>query len=117
MMPYQSYQIYQAEQPEERRRDPARQQEQLGHMAKNVSWLWQHAIRRITLFRGRDPQPAAPPCSTRRGKTSAGESRRRAGEIRHLRPAAEPRQAQRPVHTGGRLSRNAAGPSCASALW
>jgi acyl-CoA synthetase (AMP-forming)/AMP-acid ligase II len=25
--------------------------------------------------------------------------------------------AQRPVHTGGRLSRNAAGPSCASALW
>ena len=24
---------------------------------------------------------------------------------------------QRPVQTGGRLSRNAAGPSCASALW
>jgi len=27
-------------------------------MAENVSRLWQHAIRRITLFRGQDRQPA-----------------------------------------------------------
>jgi hypothetical protein len=30
-------------------------------MAENVSWLWQHAIRPITLLRGEDRQPA---CST-----------------------------------------------------
>ena len=27
-------------------------------MAENVSWLWQHAIRPITLLRGQDRQPA-----------------------------------------------------------
>ena len=56
MMPYQSYQIYQAERPKSAA-EIRRADEQLGHMAKNVSWLWQHAIRRITLFRGRDRQP------------------------------------------------------------
>ena len=57
MMPYQSYQLFQAERPktaaEIRRAD-----EQLGHMAKNVSWLWQHAIRPIAPLRGHDRQPA-----------------------------------------------------------
>ena len=57
MMPYQTYQVFQAERPksvaEIRRAD-----EQLGHMAENVSWLWQHAIRPIALLRGHDPQPA-----------------------------------------------------------
>ena len=46
MMPYQTYQVFQAERPkttaEIRRAD-----EQLGHMAENVSWLWRHAIRPI----------------------------------------------------------------------
>jgi hypothetical protein len=50
MMPYQSYQVFQAERPktaaEIRRAD-----EQLGHMAENVSWLWQRATRPIALFR------------------------------------------------------------------
>ena len=57
MMPYQSYQSYQAERPktaaEIRRAD-----EQLGHMAENVSWLWQRATRPIALFRGQDRRPA-----------------------------------------------------------
>ena len=57
MMPYQSYQIYQAERPKSAA-EMRRSDEQLGHMAENVSWLWQHAIRRITLFRGQDQQPA-----------------------------------------------------------
>jgi len=60
MMPYQSYQGYQAGRPktvaEIRRAD-----EQLGHMAKNISWLWQHVTRPIALLRGQDPSPA---CST-----------------------------------------------------
>ena len=51
MMPYQSYQVYQAERPktvaEIRRAD-----EQLGHMAEGVSWLWQQATRPMALFRG-----------------------------------------------------------------
>jgi hypothetical protein len=51
MMPYQSYQVYQAERPksvaELRRAD-----EQLGHIAENVSWLWHQATRPITLLRG-----------------------------------------------------------------
>jgi hypothetical protein len=76
MMPYQTYQVYQAERPktaaEIRRAD-----EQLGHMAENMSWLWRRATRPVARFRW---------------------------------------QVQRPVHTGARLSRNAAGPSCASAL-
>jgi primase-polymerase (primpol)-like protein len=58
MMPYQSYQIYQAERPKSAA-EIRRADEQLGHMAENVSWLWQHAIRRITLFRGQDRQPAS----------------------------------------------------------
>jgi hypothetical protein len=57
MMPFQSYQLFQAERPkaaaEIRRAD-----EQLGHMAENVAWLWQHAIRPIALLRGQDRQPA-----------------------------------------------------------
>lgn len=52
MMPYQSYQFFQAERPktttEIRRAD-----DQLGHMAEHVSRLWQHATRPIALFRGR----------------------------------------------------------------
>jgi hypothetical protein len=76
MMPYQAYQVYQAERTktaaEIRRAD-----EQLGHMAENMSWLWRRATRPVARFRW---------------------------------------QVQRPVHTGARLSRNAAGPSCASAL-
>ena len=57
MMPYLSYQIYQAERPKSAA-EIRRADEQLGHMAENVSWLWQHAIRRITLFRGQGRQPA-----------------------------------------------------------
>ncbi len=57
MMPYQSYQIYQAERPKSAA-EIRRNDEQLGHMAESVSWLWQHAIRPIALFRGHDRQPA-----------------------------------------------------------
>ena len=57
MMPYQSYQVYQAERPktlgEIRRAD-----DQLGHLAANMSRLWQHATRPIALLRGQDRQPA-----------------------------------------------------------
>jgi hypothetical protein len=57
MIPYQPYQVYQAERPktaaEIRRAD-----EQLGHMAENVSWLWQHAIRPFALLRGYGRPPA-----------------------------------------------------------
>ena len=73
MMPYQSYQLYQAERvktaAEIRHAD-----EQLGQMAQSLSCLWCGATRRVA-------------------------------------------RRQRPVQTGGRLSRNAAGPSCASELW
>ena len=58
MMPYQSYQSYQAERPktaaEIRRAD-----EQLGRMAENVSWLWQRATRPITLLRRQDRRLAS----------------------------------------------------------
>ena len=60
MMPYQSYQIYEIERPKSAA-EIRRADEQLGHMAENVSWLWQHAIRPIVLLRGQDRQPA---CST-----------------------------------------------------
>jgi hypothetical protein len=57
MMPYQSYQDYQAGRPktaaEIRRAD-----EQLGHMAENILWLWQRATRPIALFRGQDREPS-----------------------------------------------------------
>ena len=57
MMPYQSYQVYQAGRPrtaaEIRRADV-----QLGHMAENISWLWQRATRPIALLRGQDRRPA-----------------------------------------------------------
>jgi hypothetical protein len=57
MMPYQFYQSYQAERPktaaEIRRAD-----EQLGHLAENVSWLWQRATRPITLLRRQDRRAA-----------------------------------------------------------
>ena len=50
MMPYQSYLIYQVERTktgaEIRRAD-----EQLGHMAETVSWLWCRATRPIAVFR------------------------------------------------------------------
>jgi len=57
MMPYQSYQIYQAERPKSAA-EMRRSDEQLGRMAENVSWLWQHAIRPIAMLRGHDRQPA-----------------------------------------------------------
>ena len=51
MMPYQSYQLYQAERPktaaEIRRAD-----DQLGRMAESVSRLWLQATRPVTLLRG-----------------------------------------------------------------
>jgi len=57
MMPYQSYQLHQAERAktaaEIRRAD-----DQLGHMAENVSWVWQHATRPFALLRGQDRSPA-----------------------------------------------------------
>ena len=57
MMPYQTYQVYQAERTktaaEIRRAD-----EQLGHMAENLSWLWQHATRPMALLRGPGRRPA-----------------------------------------------------------
>ena len=67
MMPYQSYQVYQAERPktaaEIRRAD-----EQLGHMAESVSRLWQQATRPMALLRGpyrrecRHPAPVPSCC-------------------------------------------------------
>ena len=73
MMPYQSYQLYQAGRvktaAEIRCAD-----EQLGQLAQSLSYLWYGVTRRVA-------------------------------------------RRQRPVQTGGRLSRNAAGPSCASELW
>jgi len=72
MMPYQSYQLYQAERvktaAEIRHAD-----EQLGQLVQSLSYLWSGVRRRAA-------------------------------------------RRQRPVQTGGRLSRNAAGPSCASEL-
>ena len=57
MMPYQSYQSYQAERPksvaEIRRAD-----EQLGRMAQNVSQLWCRATRPVALLRGMNQRPA-----------------------------------------------------------
>ena len=53
MMPYQSYQLYQAERPKSAA-EIQRADEQLGHMAANVSWLWQHATRPIALLLGKD---------------------------------------------------------------
>ena len=51
MMPYQSYQDYEARRPktaaEIRRAD-----EQLGRMAENISWLWQHVSWPLALLRG-----------------------------------------------------------------
>ncbi|HMH35588.1 MAG TPA: hypothetical protein VK584_01520 [Streptosporangiaceae bacterium] len=57
MMPYQSYQIYQAERPKSAA-EIRRADDQLGHMAANVSRLWQHATRPIALLRGQDRHPA-----------------------------------------------------------
>ena len=57
MMPYQSDQAYQAVRTktaaEIRHAD-----EQLGHMAENLSWLWQHATRPVALLRGPSRHPA-----------------------------------------------------------
>ena len=60
MMPYQSYQVYQAERPKTVA-DIRRADVQLGQMAENISWLWQHATRPIALLRGQGRRPA---CST-----------------------------------------------------
>ena len=57
MMPYQSYQVYQAERTKTAA-EIRRAVEQLGHMAENISWLWQHAIRPIALLRRQDRRPA-----------------------------------------------------------
>jgi hypothetical protein len=57
MMPYQSYQLFQAERPQSAA-EIRRADEQLGRIAGNVSWLWQHVIRPIALLRGQDRQPA-----------------------------------------------------------
>jgi hypothetical protein len=58
MMPYQAYQIYQAERTktaaEIRRTD-----EQLGHMAANMSWLWRRATRPAARFRSPSPSPGS----------------------------------------------------------
>ena len=55
MMPYQSYQLYQAERPktaaEIRRAD-----DHLGHMAENVSRLWLQATRPVARLRGQARQ-------------------------------------------------------------
>ena len=51
MMPYQSYQVYQAERPKSAA-ELRRADEQLGHIAESVSWLWHQATRPITLLRG-----------------------------------------------------------------
>jgi hypothetical protein len=57
MMPYHSYQIYQAERTktavEIRRAD-----EQLGHMAQSVSRLWCRATRPVAVLRGMNQRPA-----------------------------------------------------------
>ena len=57
MMPYQSYLIYQAERPktsaEIRRAD-----EQLGHLAETMSWLWGRATRPMDLLRATSQRPA-----------------------------------------------------------
>ena len=57
MMPYQSYQLYQAERPSTAA-GIQRADVQLGHMAENISWLWQHATRPIALLRGQARRPA-----------------------------------------------------------
>jgi hypothetical protein len=57
MMQYQTYQVFQAERTktaaEIRRAD-----DQLGHMAQNLSRMWQHATRPIALLRGQDERPS-----------------------------------------------------------
>lgn len=59
MMQYQSYAIYQAERPktvaEIRRAD-----EQLGHMAESVSWLWRRATAPIARLRDPYRRPECP---------------------------------------------------------
>jgi hypothetical protein len=59
MMPYQSYQIYQAERPKTAA-DIRRADVQLGRMAENISWLWQRAARPIALLRGQNRRPVRP---------------------------------------------------------
>ena len=58
MIPYQSYQVYQAERTktaaEIRLAD-----EQLGHMAANMSWLWRRATRPVARFRSPSPSPSS----------------------------------------------------------
>jgi hypothetical protein len=52
MMPYQPYHVFQAERPKSRA-GIRRADEQLGHMAENVSWLWPHATRPLARLRSR----------------------------------------------------------------
>src|ERR1700724_3234404 len=94
---------------EDRRRDPARRRAARPHGRERVTAV---AARHPAHHPAPGPGPAAgllPPARRDAVRRFSGE-RRPSG-----RWAAPP--AQRPVHTGGRLSRNAAGPSCASALW
>jgi hypothetical protein len=44
MMPYQAYQVYQAERTQTAA-EIRRADEQLGHMVENMSWLWRRATR------------------------------------------------------------------------
>ena len=85
MMPYQSYQIYQAERPKSAA-EIRRADEQLGHMAENVSRLWQHAIRRITLFRGQGSSGPLRPARRDAVRRPPGRARESRGdpEIRYL---------------------------------
>jgi len=50
MMPYQAYQLYQAERPKSAA-EIRRADEQLGHMAENMSGLWRRATHPVARFR------------------------------------------------------------------
>jgi hypothetical protein len=58
MMAYQAYQIYQAERPKSAA-EIRRADEQLGHMAENMSWLWRRATRPVARFRNPAPGRAS----------------------------------------------------------
>jgi hypothetical protein len=58
MMPYQSYQLHQAQRPKTAAEIRCAD-EQLGHLAENASWLWHRVTRPLALLRGPD-RPAGP---------------------------------------------------------
>jgi hypothetical protein len=60
MMPYQSYQIHQAERPKSAA-EIRRADEQLGHVAANMSGMWRRATRPVARFRS--PSPSSSPSS------------------------------------------------------